>query len=207
MVIALFKLNNDKKTKGGIMNKFFISLVTLVAFSSFVRAQNYVNANDTVIDEQNNENVITNDDVTLTPDNFTFENNGESMWFYPPHPGPGHPGGPGHHGPGHPGPGPGYPPPHHPPPPPPPPHHPYPPPHNPYPPPPPPPHYPRTEYVDCTSGSYRYSECTVNGYIRNAGVYQQYSRSACEYGSSWGFMDNRIWVNNGCRATFWVELD
>jgi hypothetical protein len=69
----------------------------------------------------------------------------------------------------------------------------------------PPPYYPHTQTITCSSNNYRYNECYVGGYIRNAGLQNRISRSDCQYGYSWGFYNDRIWVDHGCRATFWVE--
>jgi hypothetical protein len=69
----------------------------------------------------------------------------------------------------------------------------------------PPPYHGYSDYVECSSWSYRYAECFANGYIRNAWVYRQNSRSSCSYGYSWGIIGNRLWVDNGCRATFRVQ--
>lgn len=76
----------------------------------------------------------------------------------------------------------------------------------------PPPHYPHPphyyydiDYVDCDSHGYRFARCYVGGYIRNAGVDYQRSRSSCIYGYSWGIDRAGLWVDNGCRARFWIE--
>lgn len=101
------------------------------------------------------------------------------------------------------------PPPPYPPPPPPPPFPP--PPHRPPPPPlhyPPPPYYPPPSYsglVNCWSRNRDYTECYVRGPIRRAGIEVLYSRSRCDYGYSWGYYGDRIWVDHGCRARFWID--
>jgi hypothetical protein len=69
----------------------------------------------------------------------------------------------------------------------------------------PPPYHYYTDYIECSSRGYNFADCWTGQYIRNAGVYQRHSRSACIYGYSWGISDYRIWVDHGCRATFWVE--
>ena len=79
----------------------------------------------------------------------------------------------------------------------------------PLPPPPAPPVPPPSLYYDsilkCWSRSYRYRECTTPGLIYEAGIYEQDSRTACRYDYSWGFYGNVLWVNRGCRASFWVR--
>jgi hypothetical protein len=109
-------------------------------------------------------------------------------WQRPPPPGFGH-GGPGwdHGGPGHGGWGPGGPGWGHQP-----------------PPPPPPPT--RQMYVECASSQYAFNRCIVQGYVRQARVANQESSASCNLGQSWGYEQNSIWVDKGCRATFLVEL-
>lgn len=116
--------------------------------------------------------------------------------FRPGRPGPG-PGRPGPGRPGHPGnpgrpPGrpPGPPPGHRPPPPPP---------HRP----PAPPSFVR---IQCGSEDYRTQECYVGRQIRSARIERQFSRQACVYGQTWGLWQDRIWVSQGCRAQFLVEI-
>lgn len=100
----------------------------------------------------------------------------------------------GHHGPGHGGPG--YPPPRPRPP-------------GPGYPPPPPPYYPPApQYIqlECSSGDYRYRECYVGGRIVSVTMRAQYSGAACIANQTWGAQYDRIWVNNGCRALFQVQV-
>jgi hypothetical protein len=59
--------------------------------------------------------------------------------------------------------------------------------------------------LSCFSINRGYNECYVRGYIQRAGIYEQYSRTRCEYGYSWGFYRDRIWVDHGCRAHFWID--
>jgi hypothetical protein len=56
--------------------------------------------------------------------------------------------------------------------------------------------------ITCESWSYRYASCYTGLYIEYVQLEQQYSRTTCTLGSTWGYDANSIWVNNGCRATF-----
>lgn len=151
----------------------------LISFISVLAFATVVKAQ--YLDDEKGPIYTDEDNVTLDSQASEFQTT--MNWdFAPPHHPGNHPPPPPHHG------HPGYPPPHD---------------HPGY----PPPHYPHNEYVNCDSRGYQYSECYAGGYIRRAGVSRQNSRSSCDYGSSWGIVGDRIWVNNGCRATFWVELD
>jgi len=58
--------------------------------------------------------------------------------------------------------------------------------------------------LDCGSTDNRFRYCD-NGRVRgHVEVYRQQSKSACQYGSSWGSENGRVWVDRGCRATFAV---
>lgn len=56
----------------------------------------------------------------------------------------------------------------------------------------------------CESYSNRYQECSVNapGGVR---LVQQWSRSPCVEGDTWGTTRNSVWVDRGCRAEFSVN--
>lgn len=99
-------------------------------------------------------------------------------------PGPGY--GPGHgpgHGPGW-GPGPG---------------------HGPQPPPPPPPSQ-RFESLSCSSNDYRYTECFFDPRgVEGISLSRQLSRSQCVYGRTYGIYNDRVWVQDGCRAEFTIQ--
>ena len=60
----------------------------------------------------------------------------------------------------------------------------------------------KADIIRCESSGYRYNTCSTNGYVSSVILRQQLSRSACSYGSSWGFNSNSIWVDKGCRANF-----
>ena len=58
--------------------------------------------------------------------------------------------------------------------------------------------------VRCESSNNHYRECTFNGF-GSVAIGRQLSSVACQEGRSWGVKnDNTIWVNNGCRADFYV---
>jgi hypothetical protein len=70
---------------------------------------------------------------------------------------------------------------------------------------PPPPSF-QTQFVNCDSANYQMSYCPVNGYIMGAQVTQQRSFASCELGRSFGYQGNQLWVSDGCRATFAVQI-
>ncbi|UXR64722.1 DUF3011 domain-containing protein [Bdellovibrio bacteriovorus] len=63
----------------------------------------------------------------------------------------------------------------------------------------------RYEYVNCESWNYNYQECYIGAYgVRSIRIYNVFSYDACLYNQTFGFYNDRIWVNRGCRATFEV---
>ncbi len=58
--------------------------------------------------------------------------------------------------------------------------------------------------VVCASKDGRANRCRTDFRIQRAEVDKRYSGSPCEYGRSWGFDGNEIWVDRGCRARFVV---
>lgn len=58
--------------------------------------------------------------------------------------------------------------------------------------------------VVCASKDGRANRCRTDFNIQRAEVDKRYSGSPCEYGRSWGFDGNEIWVDRGCRARFVV---
>lgn len=65
------------------------------------------------------------------------------------------------------------------------------------------------QVINCDSSGYNYNQCFVGGYgqIIDVQLMRQNSRSACDYGYSWGFDADSVWVDRGCRATFRVFKD
>jgi hypothetical protein len=57
--------------------------------------------------------------------------------------------------------------------------------------------------VYCSSESFRYNFCRANthGGVR---LQQQLSNSRCKYTRDWGYENEGIWVDNGCKANFVV---
>lgn len=183
------------------MKKILLSTLVMLSVAVLARAEDNTDE-QTVTTESQNDTASEDDGSAMIPEANEISSEMDAMFFNPPS----------HHRPPHRDhrpPPPGYRPhpPHHRPNPPP--YYPAPPNRRPYPPPhhrpSPPPAYPRTDYVHCGSQGYRYNECYVGGYLRNAGVSQQHSHSRCEYGYSWGIYNDRIWVDHGCEATFWIQ--
>lgn len=56
----------------------------------------------------------------------------------------------------------------------------------------------------CASQDGRANRCRTEFPIRRAEVDKRYSGSPCEYGRSWGYDSNEIWVDRGCRARFTI---
>ena len=58
--------------------------------------------------------------------------------------------------------------------------------------------------IDCSSWGYKFATCPVPGadVITRMNVARKYSKSACNYGTSYGKGQGTIWVNKGCRAKF-----
>ena len=57
--------------------------------------------------------------------------------------------------------------------------------------------------VRCESSSGNYVECRTN-LLSRVTLSQQLSDASCVQGQTWGFRDNVIWVDRGCRADFLV---
>ena len=62
----------------------------------------------------------------------------------------------------------------------------------------------RPAVVACASGDERLNRCHVGEGIWNVQMRKQYSGSPCVLGDTWGFDDDEIWVDHGCRADFYV---
>lgn len=60
---------------------------------------------------------------------------------------------------------------------------------------------PRGDIVRCDSNDSLPRHCPADT-SRGVRLFRQLSRSACVQGRTWGFDDNGIWVENGCRAEF-----
>jgi hypothetical protein len=58
--------------------------------------------------------------------------------------------------------------------------------------------------VVCASQDGRLNRCRSEFPIKRVEVDKRYSNSPCDYGHSWGYDGNEIWVDRGCRARFTV---
>ena len=58
--------------------------------------------------------------------------------------------------------------------------------------------------IVCASKDGRPARCRTDFRIESAEIDKRYSGSPCEYGRSWGFDHDEVWVDNGCRARFRV---
>ena len=65
-------------------------------------------------------------------------------------------------------------------------------------------HHGRSVYT-CESKDERHRYCSVSGRIHHVELKRQLSRSDCRYNRSWGYDRSGIWVDDGCRAEFWVD--
>ncbi len=64
-----------------------------------------------------------------------------------------------------------------------------------------------TQYIQCESSGNHYQECYVNGgHIVHVYLDHQLSSVPCQEGNTWGWNQNGIWVNYGCRGVFAVEI-
>ncbi|HMO48315.1 MAG TPA: DUF3011 domain-containing protein [Rubrivivax sp.] len=55
--------------------------------------------------------------------------------------------------------------------------------------------------LECRSSGHRYQYCPADT-RNNVQLAQQLSSSACRYGSSWGYDQRGVWVDNGCAGMF-----
>jgi hypothetical protein len=58
--------------------------------------------------------------------------------------------------------------------------------------------------VVCASQDGRRQRCRLDFRISHAEIDKRYSKSRCDYGRTWGYDGNEIWVDKGCRARFRV---
>jgi hypothetical protein len=56
--------------------------------------------------------------------------------------------------------------------------------------------------IICASKDGRPKRCHTDFPIKRAEVDKRYSDSPCDYGRSWGYDGNEVWVDRGCRARF-----
>ena len=60
------------------------------------------------------------------------------------------------------------------------------------------------QYIRCESRDEAYARCRVNIHGQ-VSLSRRISSASCVEGRSWGYDDNGIWVDNGCRGEFLVE--
>ena len=65
----------------------------------------------------------------------------------------------------------------------------------------------QNEFVRCKSEDFRKRTCRLNGRVRNVSLYDRESKAQCRRGNDWGYRNNQIWVQNGCRAVFRVTYE
>lgn len=56
----------------------------------------------------------------------------------------------------------------------------------------------------CESVKGRYQHCPIRG-LRDVQISRVLSRTTCDFGYSWGYDRNGIWVDHGCRAEFSIR--
>lgn len=56
--------------------------------------------------------------------------------------------------------------------------------------------------IVCASKDGRPNRCRTDFRIQSAEIDKRYSGSPCDYGRTWGFDSNEVWVDRGCRARF-----
>ena len=56
--------------------------------------------------------------------------------------------------------------------------------------------------IVCASKDGRATRCRTDFPIKRAAVDKRYSGSPCDYGRTWGYDGNEVWVDRGCRARF-----
>lgn len=63
---------------------------------------------------------------------------------------------------------------------------------------------PDARTVSCDSNDNRPRFCSVPGGVRRAQLIRQRSKAPCQFNYSWGWRNDGIWVERGCRADFQV---
>lgn len=63
--------------------------------------------------------------------------------------------------------------------------------------------YDNGQLMNCESNDERYVFCPINsGYVREVRIERQISKTQCRQNQNWGYRNDGIWVNGGCRAQF-----
>ena len=61
--------------------------------------------------------------------------------------------------------------------------------------------------IPCETKVIEYKECPAGGMIRNIRVARNLGDHRCLFGSSFGNVQDRIWIDSGCSALFIVTYD
>ena len=61
--------------------------------------------------------------------------------------------------------------------------------------------------VRCENKSLGYKECPAGGTIRDVVVDRKLGDHKCQQGKTFGWVLDKIWINNGCSAIFIVRFD
>jgi hypothetical protein len=59
-----------------------------------------------------------------------------------------------------------------------------------------------TGFINCDSNGYKYNYCAVDTQGRVVMIRENSSGNLCRQGRGWGYDNNGIWVDRGCRAQF-----
>ena len=65
--------------------------------------------------------------------------------------------------------------------------------------------YGPSDYVTCESRDNSRNYCPANLRHASVDIDRQLSNTPCRYGRNWGWDRSRIWVDDGCRATFAIH--
>ena len=60
--------------------------------------------------------------------------------------------------------------------------------------------------LNCSSNGYQYTTCDAGGVIHDITLKEQLLSSTCSEDESFGISGSDVWVDNGCRASFNVQL-
>ncbi len=59
--------------------------------------------------------------------------------------------------------------------------------------------------ISCESHDHRFNRCELRGDVRDVFVQNRESDAPCIEGRTWGWNRRAIWVDDGCRANFYVD--
>ncbi|PHR59287.1 MAG: hypothetical protein COA43_09105 [Robiginitomaculum sp.] len=62
------------------------------------------------------------------------------------------------------------------------------------------------QILNCSSKDFQKSYCSVRKEINSVRLHKYISKADCNYGQSWGYEAQKIWVTDGCRAKFHVKF-